>query len=149
MRPVTIIAVATLAVALPAVTAADARLVVRYYAPVTLCGQVKYASQYGPPNFGEQPKTDTLLVAAILRTDRSFDVLSVPNDGAMAESRRGVREVEIKLSRRKQLPPAGAIVRVRGRLTFGQTAYELTEVVMEADRIERLERPGGVAGNCP
>lgn len=39
-------------------------------ATVRLTGRVEYQNRYGPPNYGENPKTDRLMHVPILRLDR-------------------------------------------------------------------------------
>src|SRR5260370_19055860 len=52
-----------------------------HYGPekVTLTGSVVYRTFYGPPNYGENPKTDSRETQDILLLDFAVDVISTGN----------------------------------------------------------------------
>lgn len=105
-------------------------------APLTLTGTVTPKSFYGPPNFGESPKTDSREVQAVLVLPQPICVTANPQTWDDAES--GQRQITL-------VPPKGVnfqhfkgkAVMVTGTLFHATTAHHHTAVLMDVTQIVR------------
>lgn len=91
---------------------------------VSLHGRVVFEQQFGPPNFGETPKTDTRLRVPVLHVAQPFSVC-------------GDADHKVTSVRRVQLITGGTVLPgvrdFHGRLYFPDTAAQYTPVVMFVD----------------
>jgi uncharacterized protein DUF4431 len=107
-------------------------------ATVELQGRLIVQWKYGPPNFGEQPKTDQRVKVPILVLTRSINVRGTPGDAHNANSVEGARRVQLTFSNLatdyKQL--VGKNVVVKGTLFHAFSGQHYTDVVMDVRSIE-------------
>lgn len=99
---------------------------------VELRGTLMPTVRYGPPNYGENPNTDAKLIVPVLRL---WEPISTCKD-SIADSLRGVREVQVKFSPANQ---AAAFyrqsVRVKGTIGPAALGSDFTPIVLTADSI--------------
>jgi hypothetical protein len=103
---------------------------------VELRGKLVTKMFYGPPNFGEDPKTDSKEVFFILVLSRPVNVRGNPdpNAGPDRVSVEHVREMELVLT----IPHKNMIgkkVILKGTLFHGFTGHHHTEVLMDVQSI--------------
>lgn len=104
-------------------------------ANVTLTGRVVYRTFYGPPNYGETPKTDSRETQAILLLDSPIDVIGTPND-EINETERGVKAITL-VSDRSLRSFVGKRVTVQGSLFHAHTGHHHTKVLMSVSSVKR------------
>ena len=109
-------------------------------AVVTIKGKLTAKVFYGPPNYGEEPATDSRETAYLLKLTTSICVSGDPSSDVNSESEQGVRVV--------QLGPGGTVtwkalshlvgrnVEVSGTLFHAVTGHHRTEVVMNVSRVK-------------
>ncbi|WP_374335619.1 DUF4431 domain-containing protein [Leeia sp.] len=103
-------------------------------APLTLTGTVTLKTFYGPPNYGESPKTDAREVQAVLVLPKPICVAANPQTEEEAET--GQRLITL-------VPPAGMrfkpyqgkTVVLTGTLFHAITGHHHTPVLMEVTRV--------------
>src|SRR5215831_21316136 len=73
---------------------------VLHYEPekVTLTGRVVLRTFYGPPNYGENPKTDSKETQSILLLYLPVDVIGTADDPNMNETERKVTRITLVLN---------------------------------------------------
>ena len=104
-------------------------------ANVTLTGRLVYRTFYGPPNYGETPKTDSRETQAILLLDSPIDVIGTPND-EINETERGVKAITL-VSDRSLRSFVGKRVTVQGKLFHAHTGHHHTKVLMSVSSVKR------------
>jgi hypothetical protein len=102
---------------------------------------------YGPPNYGENPKTDTKERQYILILDSPRDVVGDQND-IMYKTERGVKRVTLVVQDFKAHPVKsllGSRVEVHGTLFHANTRHHHTRVLIDVTSIKRSgKRMSGV-----
>lgn len=107
-----------------------------HYEPavVRLSGVVAVQSFYGPPNYGENPETDTVEWAIILSLDEVVTVLADPNSDLNSGTFNDVQRVQLVIPPGSDFASlAGAHVFVDGTLFQAHTAHHRTEVLMSVE----------------
>ena len=92
-----------------------------------LTGRVALKSFYGPPNFGENPKTDSIETHYVLLTDQAF----VFNTEATKELQIISLGQSLKLF-------TGKLVRLTGTPFLAETGHHFTPIVIELISIEAV-----------
>ena len=112
-------------------------------------GRLTVQWKYGPPNFGENPKTDTRLKVPIIVLSKAINVRGTPGDAHNSVSVQGARRIQLLFNDPSVDYKAlvGKDVRVKGALWHAMTGGHYTDVVLFADSIEpkrraRAARPG-------
>jgi len=103
--------------------------------PVTLTGIVSLQTFYGPPNYGENPETDSRETQAILKLEKPICVGANPS--SYEDEERNQDEVTL-------VPPkgvnfgiyAGKKVSLQGSLFHAHTGHHHTPVLMQVVLIE-------------
>jgi uncharacterized protein YecT (DUF1311 family) len=107
-------------------------------ATVELEGRLVTRWKYGPPNYGEQPKTDEKVKVPILVLDYAVNVRGKAGDLINAESVEGVKQVQLGFAygetAHKQL--IGKDVVATGTLFHAHTGHHYTDVVLMVRSIE-------------
>lgn len=106
------------------------------YAPqeVTVSGKVFLKTFFGPPNFGENPKTDSKLTQALLQLDQSL--CTVATADGFNEAERDQKIITLVPGDKMHLSQfKGKQVSVRGTLFHAMTAYHNTPVLIELNDI--------------
>jgi hypothetical protein len=105
-------------------------------AVVTLTGKLVKKEFFGPPGYGENPKTDSKVQAAILLLANPIKVVAEKDD-QFNETRDNIKEVQLinvkgidlsKFFRKK--------VKVTGKLSSAITGHHHTDVLIEIDDIQ-------------
>lgn len=104
--------------------------------PVALAGKVTLRTFYGPPNYGENPKTDSRETQAILVLSKPICVEE--NQTFYAEKEKNQQKITL-------VPPKGVnfgsyrgrFVTVEGTLFHAHTAHHRTRVLMQVIHIKR------------
>jgi hypothetical protein len=97
--------------------------------PVTLSGTLRYRTFFGPPNYGENPTTDSRETQSILYLSAPICVDADPSGDEEAESKQlrvtlvPMRSIDLKRY-------VGKMVRVRGTLFHSITGHHHTPVLM-------------------
>jgi len=112
-----------------------------HYEPegVTLTGRVVTRTFYGPPNYGENPKTDSKESQYILLLDSPIDVIATGNDPIDQTERRITRLTLVVFDFKKNPvePLIGKRVRVEGTLFHAHTGHHHTKVLIIVSSIKR------------
>lgn len=114
-------------------------------AVVELEGKLIVEWKYGPPNYGEQPKTDATERVPVLVLVKPVSVRGNPQDALNKESVEGVRRIQLNLfnleTPYKQF--IGKRVLVKGTLFHAMTGHHYTKVVMNVRSIEEKKKKSG------
>lgn len=104
-------------------------------AVVELEGKLSIKTFFGPPNFGENPETDSKERSWILSLDKPINVQSKDEtDPVLGPSVENVRELQLVLHEpRREL--IGKKVRVKGTLFHAHTGHHHTDVLMDVQSI--------------
>ncbi|GAB1596434.1 DUF4431 domain-containing protein [Lysobacter claricitrinus] len=103
---------------------------------VTLSGTLLTRTFYGPPNFGEDPATDSKERQVLLRLDAPICTITSADREDVAEAdQRDVTLVQTDLDLR---PYIGKHVRVQGTLFHAITAHHHTSVLIETRTLPTL-----------
>jgi hypothetical protein len=112
-------------------------------AVVELEGVVKIEFKYGPPNFGENPKTDQKMHIPILELTEPINVRGDPASELNSETKEAVKEVQLKFLRRQDYQQArrckGRHVTVSGTLTSALLGTDFREVIMNVAEVKWCE----------
>jgi uncharacterized protein YecT (DUF1311 family) len=132
------IAIALLAVVQLEAAAQDRRWLSYEPATVELEGRLVTQLKYGPPNYGEQPKTDQKGKVPILVLTDPINVRGVPGHFYNAESVEGIRQIQLAFI---NIAPVykeliGKDVIVKGTLFHAHTGHHYTDVVLDVRSIE-------------
>src|SRR5262249_1125480 len=104
---------------------------------VRLRGTVELELQYGPPNYGENPETDSRGLIAVLQLDKPVSVLGDPKSDTNTESFDNVERIQlVTLNGRRFAPYQGKPVEVLGTLFAHYTGHHYTKVLVIVRRIE-------------
>jgi hypothetical protein len=104
---------------------------------VELKGRLSVKTYYGPPNYGENPKTDAKEVLPILILENSINVRGSRNPQIEFDRKsvRNLRVIQLVL----QMPHKefiGKTVLVKGTLFHGFTGHHHTDVLMDVRSIK-------------
>ncbi len=109
------------------------------YAPnvVNLTGTLLTVTAYGPPNYGENPATDSLETVPVLRLDRPICVDEDPLDGGVSPPERDIVAIQLVYSSatakfRRDL--VGRHVSVSGTLFHAISGHHRTDVLMSVTK---------------
>jgi hypothetical protein len=103
---------------------------------VDLTGKLETKVFYGPPGYGEDPKTDSKETAAILLLAKPITVVAEEKD-EFNETRATVKEVQIiNLIDLDLSPYYHKSVKVTGKLSSSITGHHHTPVLIEIDKIQ-------------
>jgi len=105
---------------------------------VKLTGVVGVAYEYGPPNWGDDPKSDKRPGTPILRLSKPINVLGDPTSDVNRGDAENVEEVQLHLDRYRGL--VGKRVIVTGTLYRGRTGWHFTEVGMMVKAIRKAPK---------
>ncbi|HLN97987.1 MAG TPA: DUF4431 domain-containing protein [Pyrinomonadaceae bacterium] len=101
-------------------------------AVVELEGELTVEPKYGPPNYGENPKTDAKVRVPILRLSTSVNVRGTPGDGFNANSVREAKRIQLLFRPGASYDQfIGKKVRVKGTLFHAFSGHHYTKVVMD------------------
>ncbi|HZI59176.1 MAG TPA: DUF4431 domain-containing protein [Pyrinomonadaceae bacterium] len=134
----------TLLVAFACVGPAHAQRFLSYEPEVVeLDGQLVVQSKYGPPNFGEQPKTDQKVRVPVLLLSQPVIVASDEEGGKNSQTAYNVRQVQLAFdgSETSHKTLIGKPVVVTGTLFRAHTGHHYTDVVLNVQSIE--SKPAG------
>ena len=106
---------------------------------VTLAGKVKLQKFFGPPNFGENPDTDSHEVQAILLLAKPICVDENPKDYEKAEQNQ-MQVTLVPLHHENLRNYEGKQIIVQGTLYHAHTGHHHTPVLMEIKRIEYVSK---------
>ncbi len=137
-RIITILTLSGLvAVAHIAISAQDRQWLSYEPATVELEGRLVIRSKYGPPNYGEQPKTDKKLKVLFLILTKPINVRGTEGDEYNAQSVEGARQIQLILSDGgAHKNSIGKNVVVKGTLFHAITGHHFTDVVMTVRSLE-------------
>jgi hypothetical protein len=106
---------------------------------VTLIGKVKLQTFFGPPNYGENPDTDSRQTQAILLLEKPICVEGNPK--AYAEAEKNQHEVTLIPFVKENLKDyEGKRIMVQGTLYHAHTAHHHTPILIEVKRIKSVSR---------
>jgi len=114
-------------------------------ATVELEGRVVIRSKYGPPNYGENPKTDQKGKYLFLVLTKPINVRGTEGDGHNAQSVEGAREIQLILTDGKPSHKnlIGKNVVVKGTLFHAHTGHHYTDLVLTVRSLEVKAKPVG------
>jgi hypothetical protein len=118
--------------------AGEPRWVAYEPAVVTLTGRLVEKEFFGPPNFGEDPDTDSRVVRLLLVLDEPVNVRGNARSELNSDDALGVREVQLREASAPRVL-LGRHVSARGTLSHAIAPLEFTEVLLEVARIEPIE----------
>jgi hypothetical protein len=138
MKHTLTILIATLLVAIARPAAAQTRWLSYEPELMELDGRLVIESKYGPPNFGEQPKTDEKVRVPVLVLSDRANMLPDSGDDPNARSVYDVRQIQLAFPSSDTAHKAliGKQVVVTGTLFHGHTGHHYTDVVMNVQSIE-------------
>ncbi len=103
---------------------------------VELTGKLVTKVFYGPPGYGEDPKTDSKETAVILLLEKPIKVIAEEKD-EFNETRANVKEVQIiDLIDLDLSPYYHKRVKVTGKLSSSITGHHHTPVLIEIDKVQ-------------
>lgn len=107
-------------------------------ATVELEGRVVIRSKYGPPNYGEDPKTDQKGKYLFLVLTKPINVRATEGDGLNTQSVEGAREIQLILTDGKPSHKhlVGKNVVVKGTLFHAHTGHHYTDLVLTVRSLE-------------
>lgn len=108
--------------------------------PVTLSGKVTFRTFYGPPNYGENPDTDSRETQAILLLVKPICVEANPRDYDGAEQNQ-LEVTLVPLHKENLRHYVGKRITVHGLLFHANTGHHHTPVLLQIDRIGVLRTP--------
>ena len=108
-----------------------------YDKETTLQGILKKEIFYGPPGYGENPKSDKKEPQYLLKLEQAIKVVANPDD-PLSETEESVREITLVNSSGQSLEfVIGMKILVKGKLFHAHTAHHHTQVLMEVQSLER------------
>ena len=110
---------------------------------VELDGQLVVQSKYGPPNYGEQPKTDQKVQVPVLLLSQGAMVFGDRGDPTSFKTAHNVKQIQLAFpaSETSHKTLIGKPVVVTGTLFRAHTGHHYTEVVLNVQSIEK--KPAG------
>ena len=138
MKHTLTIAIAALLVAIAHPAAAQQRWLSYEPEVMELDGRLVIESKFGPPNFGEQPKTDEKVRVPVLVLNDRANMLPDSGDDPNAKSVYDIRQIQLVFSSSDTAHKAliGKQVVVTGTLFYAHTGHHYTDVVMNVQSIE-------------
>lgn len=106
---------------------------------VVLTGKVERRTFYGPPNYGENPRTDSRETQAILRLDRPLCTAGSVDGLEQAEDAQELVTL-VPLGPFSLKPFAGKRVSVKGSLFHAHTGHHRTPILIELRQPPALKR---------
>jgi len=106
---------------------------------VTLTGKVKLQTFFGPPNYGENPDTDSRETQAILLLAKPICVEANPTDYEEAEQNQ-LEVTLVPLNKENLKNYEGKPIAVQGTLYHAHTGHHHTPVLIEIRRIEIVSK---------
>ena len=104
-------------------------------AVVELKGELSVETFFGPPNFGEDPETDTKERHWILTLDKPINVRGRKDpDPGLAPSVENVDKLQLVLSK-TATELVGKKVKIKGTLFHAHTGHHHTDVLLEVETI--------------
>ena len=103
-------------------------------------GTLIFRTFYGPPNYGENPRTDSKETQSILLLDDAFDVIGDKQD-PFNETERGVNRVTLVFSNPIPHPVRYYLKRrvtVEGTLFHGFNGHHRTKILITVSSINRV-----------
>jgi hypothetical protein len=142
MKTTLTVFICTLLIAVAHPTAAQTQRSLHYEPEtVELEGKLVIQSKYGPPNFGEEPKSDEKVRIPVLVLKTPVNVLPIEgqNDGINTEPVHRVRQIQLSFAvgetgHRKLI---GKNVVVKGTLFRAHTGHHYTDVVLTVRSIQK------------
>jgi hypothetical protein len=135
-----VILIAFLLLHLTASQAGNKRKELHYWPEkVTLKGTLVFRTFYGPPNYGENPRTDSKETQSILLLDDAFDVIGDEQD-KLNETERGVHRVTLVFSNPIPHPVRYYLKRrvaVEGTLFHGFNGHHRTKILITVSSLNR------------
>jgi hypothetical protein len=104
--------------------------------PVTLSGKVTKRTFYGPPNYGENPDTDSRETQGILLLSKPICVDENPDEYYVAKKNQ-LEVTLVPLAKTNLKNYLGKQVKVHGKLFHAETGHHHTPVLIEIIRIEK------------
>ena len=129
-------------------TVAQKRQSLSYGPGAELEGRLTVQWKYGPPNYGENPKTDARRKVPIVVLTKAINVRGIPGDAANSISVSGVRRIQLLFTDPSMDYKAlvGKDIRVKGALWHAMTGGHYTDVVIFVDSIEPKRKGGARSG---
>lgn len=123
-------------------TVAQERQSLTYGPGAELEGRLTVEWKYGPPNYGENPKTDSRRKIPIVVLTRPINVRGIPGDEPQSISVQGARRIQLVFghSSINYKPLVGKDIKVKGALWHAMTGGHYTDVVIFVDSIEPKRR---------
>lgn len=103
---------------------------------VSLTGTVRRVPAFGPPNYGESPKTDSREDYAALHLDTPICTRAPPGN-VMNGSQDGLRDLQLVFTDGAPAALVGAKVTVTGTLFSAQTGHHHTKVLLTVASVAR------------
>lgn len=101
-------------------------------------GKLTMELKYGPPNYGEQPKTDARIRVPVLKLIEPVNVRGKPGESFNAISVKGIRRIQLILSPGTSYEQfIGKRVVVEGTLFHAFSGHHYTKVLMDVRTINR------------
>lgn len=140
MKHVLTILLLTVLVAVAPPTATQAQRWLSYEPQtVELDGRLVIQSKFGPPNYGEEPKTDQKVKIPVLVLKYPVSVRASQEDGPNSEPVYRIKQIQLAFNdsgtTHKNL--IGKNVVVTGSLFHAHTGHHYTDVVLKVRSIER------------
>ena len=104
---------------------------------VTLSGKVTLKTFYGPPNYGENPTTDSRETQALLILSTPICTSEGPGEKPDETNQTEITLVPLHNENLKQF--VGKTIKVRGKVFHSHTGHHHTPVLIQ---IEQIEKPG-------
>lgn len=113
---------------------------------VKLKGKLTVELKYGPPNYGERPKTDVKVRVPVLILDEPVSVRAKPGDGFNANAVQRVRRIQLIFSPEQPYKEfIGKKVFVEGTLFHAFSGHHYTKVVMDVHSIDHTIQPSTIS----
>ncbi len=112
-----------------------------FYEPqkVELVGVLKSKIFYGPPNYGENPKTDTKEYCFALHLMNPINVIAAKDDG-LNETHLNVTNIQVIKKQNMDLKLyKDKKVKISGTLFSAVTGHHYTKVLINAEKIVKLK----------
>ena len=107
-----------------------------YETPVDLSGTVKTELRYGPPNFGENPRTDQKERIYVLVLDKPINVMGSAADPLLA-SVKGAKIIQLVIAPTMPLSQfLGKKTRVQGKLFHAHNGHHHHSLLMDMNSIK-------------
>jgi hypothetical protein len=122
---------------------------------VEIEGRLMVQRKYGPPNFGENPRTDSKVRVPLLVLSEVVNIRGDPRDAVNSEVR-AVRRIQLVFFDTSYKKFIGKRVLVKGTLFHANTGGHYTDVVMSVRSISSIrlkkhetQKTRKIAGNGP